>query len=214
MELKEINEMTRRSYNLAARKYHELFKDEMAQKAHDRKLLDDFSRWFTPDSILLDMGCGPSGHIGRYLFDKGLRVAGVDISEGCLEIASPYNPGMQFFGMDMADLAIEDGAIDGIIAFYSIIHTPKTHAAKLFREFHRVLKKGGKLLVTVKEGEKEERLNEFLGCKIDIHFAHFSQREIEACFADHGFKLLLLRTRAPLEEEIAVSRIYAIGEKR
>lgn len=214
MELAEINGMTRRSYDIAAGRYHELFKDEMARKAYDRQLLDEFSGWFTKDSILFDMGCGPSGHIGRWLFDKGLDVAGIDISGRCLEIASRHNPGMRFLGMDMSDLAIGDGEVDGIIAFYSIIHTPKVHVPRLFREFHRVLGKGGKLLVTVKEGGEEERLDEFLGFDTTIHFTHFRRREIETYFVEHGFKLLLLDSRAPIEEEIAVSRIYAIGEKR
>ncbi len=72
-KLKKINSMTCQAYNLLAAKYHELFKDEMSQKEYDRKLLDNFSQYFKPDSIIHDIGCGPSGHIGKYLFDKGLN---------------------------------------------------------------------------------------------------------------------------------------------
>ena len=70
------------------------------------------------------MGCGPSGHIGKYLFDKGLNVTGIDMSEKCIDIAKNYNRDMTFKRMDMMNLQVDDQSIDGIIAFYSIIHTP------------------------------------------------------------------------------------------
>jgi SAM-dependent methyltransferase len=196
-ELKKIHEMTRQSYNIVAEKYHELFKDEMHQKAYDRKFLDDFSRYFTRNAIIYDMGCGPSGHIGHYLHEKGVKVIGVDISEKCVEIASHYQPDMQFFCMDMANLDLEEQSIDGIIAFYSIIHTPKTYVPALFQEFHRVLKKGGKLLVTVKEGDEEGYLDEFLEYKTPIYFTHFIQEEIETYFVENGFSMLFLQNRIP-----------------
>jgi hypothetical protein len=37
----EINAKTRQAYNLAAKKYHELFHDEMNKKEYDRNLLDE-----------------------------------------------------------------------------------------------------------------------------------------------------------------------------
>ena len=36
------------------------------------------------------------GHIGRYLFNLGLNVYGIDISERCIELASIYNSEMKF----------------------------------------------------------------------------------------------------------------------
>ena len=39
----------------------------MQEKEYDRKLLDNFSNKFKKDNIILDAGCGPSGHIGRYI---------------------------------------------------------------------------------------------------------------------------------------------------
>jgi ubiquinone/menaquinone biosynthesis C-methylase UbiE len=213
IELNQINEFTRQSYNLVAKKYHKLFKDEMNQKKYDRKLLDDFSKYFSLDSKIYDMGCGPSGHIGRYLYDKGLKVIGIDISEKCIDIATNYNPGMQFQKMDMIHLEMQDQSIDGIISFYSIIHTPKNYINLIFQEFKRVLKQGGKLLVTAKEGEDEGFIENFLECKTSIYFTHFKKQEIEKYFLVNGFELLFLERRIPYEEEIAVYRIYGIGEK-
>jgi 2-polyprenyl-3-methyl-5-hydroxy-6-metoxy-1,4-benzoquinol methylase len=94
--LGSINEKTRQAYNLAAEKYHSLFHDEMKEKEYDRKLLDAFGNKFAPGSLIADAGCGPSAHIGRYLFDKGMKVFGIDISDHCVELAARFNPEMQF----------------------------------------------------------------------------------------------------------------------
>ena len=209
----EISELTRQSYNLVAERYHELFKDEMNAKEYDRKLLDQFSMYFTSESIIYDMGCGPSGHIGRYLYDKGFNVIGIDISENCIEIATNYNPGMKFLVMDMLKLDLKDETVDGIISFYSIIHTPHKYVNQLFQEFSRVLKVGGKLLVTVKEGGEEGLIDNFLESEASIYFTHFKAQDIEKHYVNSGFSLTFIESRKPYEDEIDVNRIYAIGEK-
>jgi len=109
-ELKQINEKIRKSYNLVAEKYHELFKDEMKHKEYDRVLLDKFASDFDSRSVICDLGCGP-GHITRYLFDKGLDVFGIDISEKCIQIARRENPKIRFQTMDMARLHAADESI-------------------------------------------------------------------------------------------------------
>ncbi len=211
-ELKQINEETRKSFNLAAEKYYELFKDEMKQKEYDRILLDKFAGSFDSKSIICDVGCGP-GHITRYLFDKGLNVFGIDISERCIQVARRENPKMRFRVMDMARLDIADESIDGIVSFYSIIHTPKRLVHILFHEFNRVLKKGGRLLVVVKKGNTEGYVDELEGFKTRLYFANFDEEELKGYFQTCGFALIFLETRQPYDFEIPVERIYALGEK-
>ena len=211
-DLKQVNEKTRKSFNLAAEKYYELFKDEMEKKEYDRMLLDRFASNFDSRSIICDVGCGP-GHITRYLFDKRLDVSGVDISEKCIEIARRENPKMRFQIMDMARLDIADESIDGIISFYSIIHTPKRFMHVLFCEFNRVLKKGGRILVVVKKGETEGYVDELEGFKTRLYFTNFTEEEVKSFLEANGFRVIFLETRQPYDFEIPVERIYAIGRK-
>ena len=212
-ELAEANENTKKSYDLVAEKYHELFKDEMKQKEFDRLLLDMFANYFDTESTICDMGCGPSGHIARHLYDKGLNVFGIDISEKCIEIAQRESPEMKFQTMDMTRLDIVDEAIDGIISFYSIIHTPKQFVEVLFSEFKRVLRKGGKILVVVKKGATEGYVDKLLGYKTRIYSTYFTEEEIKNFLEINGFKIILSKTRQPYAFEIPNERIYAIGEK-
>jgi len=211
--IETVNTKTRQAYNLAAQRYHELFHDEMSQKEYDRNLLDRFSNYFNKNSLICDAGCGPSGHIGRYVFDKGIPVIGVDIADRCIQLANENNPLMRFERCDMGELPFGDETFDGIIAYYSIIDTPRIHVGRFFREFHRVLKPGGRLLVAVKGGNTEGYLTDFLGIETEIYFTLFTQDEIEQYYEDGLFSIELLEQRNPYNFEINSERIFAIGRK-
>ena len=191
-----VSEKTRRAYDLVAARYHELF------AAH-----------FDGTSLVCDAGCGPSGHIGRHLFDKGIPVLGVDISGRCVELARAHNPDMRFERCDMAAMPFPDGKFGGVIAYYSIIDTPKRHVGVLFREMHRVLAPGGRLLVAVKAGTSEGYLTELLGTPTEIYFSLFTQDEIQRYFEEALFEVELLEQRDPYGAEIEVERIFAVGRK-
>jgi SAM-dependent methyltransferase len=211
--LEQINSKTRQAYNLLAQKYHDLFHNEMYEKEYDRKFIDSFISRFKKDAVILDAGCGPSGHIGRYIFDKGVQVIGVDLSEKCVEMARQFNPAMQFEIGDIGNLAFEDGLFDGVISYYSIIDTPKNYVHKIFNEFRRVLKPNGYLLVTVKAGATEGYIYHPLGDKVEIYMSLFSEEEISNYYTEAGFLLEFIEKRNPYDFEISNERIFAIGKK-
>ena len=205
--------MTRQAYNLAAQKYHDLFHNEMNEKEYDRNLLDSFAAKFNKDSIICDAGCGPSGHIGRYLFDKGINVVGVDVSEKCVELAQSNNPDVKFECADIGSMPFDDNTFNGLISYYSIINTPKIYVNKIFAEFRRVLKPDGYLLVAVKAGTTEGYIDDLLGIKARNYFSLFTKDEIVAYFSQAGFLLEFFDKRNPYDFEISNERIFAVGKK-
>jgi SAM-dependent methyltransferase len=213
MKIEEINELTKLAYEKTADKYHVNFKHEIEQKEYDRLLLDKFSSLLNDNSIICDAGCGPSGHIGKYLADKGHKIIGIDISQKCIEIASSYNPDLIFKTMDMMNTNFDDASFDGILSFYSIIYTPKEFINRIFAEFNRIIKPNGKLLIVIKKGTDEGFINDdwYEGNK--VYFTHFVESEIKEYFAANNFRLDFLDTREPYEFEFNVDRIYAIGTK-
>lgn len=212
-EAERAHKMARIAYDHVAWKYFRLFHDEMEQKEFDRRLIGSFCKGFPRDAVFCDAGCGPTALISRYLYRLGYQVFGIDLSEKCIEIARSNYPDIDFYLMDMANLSLADESVDGIIAFYSIIHTPKQVISQIFQECCRVIKDGGKLLVVVKEGEAEGYVSELLDEPVEIYLSEFREEEIAAYFTRSRFRLEYLSTRKAYDFEIEKARIYGIGRK-
>jgi SAM-dependent methyltransferase len=120
---------------------------------------------------------------------------------------------MQFCCEDIANMSFDPGYFDGVVSYYSIIHTPKKLINKIFDEFNRVLKSDGYLLVAVKAGSGENFLSELVGIKTEIYFSWFTEPEIEAYLTNAGFRIELLEKRNPYDFEIKNERIFAVGKK-
>jgi ubiquinone/menaquinone biosynthesis C-methylase UbiE len=211
--LRQIHSKTRVAYNIIAEKYHILFHNELNEKEFDRNLLDFFSSHFVSGCKICDAGCGPSAHIGKYISSKGLDVTGVDISDKCIEMASKMNTDMNFRHEDIAKMSFPDHYFDGLISYYSIINTPKSSIDIIFREFYRVIKPLGVLLVAVKAGTEEGFVSELLDEKTEIYFSYFTEKEIREYFVNNGFAVKSIERRYPYNFEIQNERIFAIGIK-
>jgi ubiquinone/menaquinone biosynthesis C-methylase UbiE len=102
---------------------------------------------------LLDAGCGP-GHWSDVLSDGDRReVVGVDGSGRFLESARRRFPGIGFLRADVSALPAGSASVGGLLAWYSIIHTAPADLPAVFREFARVLRPGGSLLLGHFDGE-------------------------------------------------------------
>jgi ubiquinone/menaquinone biosynthesis C-methylase UbiE len=213
VELGKINELTKIAYNRTAGKYLYHFKDEIIQKEYDRLILDRFSGIIKVDSMICDAGCGPAGHIGKYLAEKGHKVVGIDISQKCIDLATETHPEIEFRVMDISKTDFKDETFDAIISFYSILYTPKEHVNKIFAEFNRILKKGGKLLVVVKKGTEEGIIDDEWYEGNNVYFTHFVEEEIGEYLTNNNFKSDFMATRKPYDFEIDVERIYSISTK-
>lgn len=93
-----------------------------------------------------DLGCGP-GHVTAHLHGLGLTTFGVDLSSEMVALARRAHPDLRFDEGSMTALDLADGVLGGILAFYSVIHTPPRQLPVVFTEFQRVLAPGGHLLL-------------------------------------------------------------------
>ncbi|MFJ5985859.1 class I SAM-dependent DNA methyltransferase [Lentzea sp. NPDC092896] len=107
------------------------------------------------DGPVADLGCGP-GHLTAHLRSLGLDVFGLDLSPAMIAIAREAHPDLRFEVGSMAALDVEDGALGGILAFYSVIHMPPRELPAVFAEFFRVLKPGGHLMLGFFAGDDPE----------------------------------------------------------
>jgi 2-polyprenyl-3-methyl-5-hydroxy-6-metoxy-1,4-benzoquinol methylase len=122
------------SYDRVAEHYATHFADELAAKPLDRALLNCFAELV--NGPVADIGCGP-GNVARYLHDRGVPVVGIDLSEQMVAQARRLNPSLTFRRGTMLDLAIDEAAWGGIVAFYSIIHLEPEELPLAFRQSRR-----------------------------------------------------------------------------
>jgi ubiquinone/menaquinone biosynthesis C-methylase UbiE len=70
-----------------------------------------------------------------------------------IDVARRTHPQLRFEVGAMEDLPIQDAALGGLLAWYSLIHTAPGRLPSVVSEFARVLKPGGWLLTAFQAGE-------------------------------------------------------------
>jgi SAM-dependent methyltransferase len=66
----------------------------------------------------------------------------------------PARPDLRFDEGSLTAVDAADGALGGIVAWYSIIHMPPEELPVVFAEFRRVLAPGGHLLLAFQVGDE------------------------------------------------------------
>ena len=126
--------------------------------ARDRKV---FAPWFDRlaaalcgGARVLDLGAGP-GIDSAELRRRGLRPFSLDFSMGMLRAGAREFPGPRVQG-DARRLPMAVGSLEGVWANASLLHFSPDDAAAALDEIARVLKVGGLLFVTLKQGDGAE----------------------------------------------------------
>lgn len=201
------------SYDCVAEEYAAQFVDELAHKPLDRALLTCFAEQARGLGPVADVGCGP-GQIARYLHRLGLPVLGIDLSPQMVALARRLHPEMTFEQGTMLALAAADAAWGGIVAFYSIIHLPPDAVPAALREFHRVLRPGGLLLLAFHAGRERVHLDEWWGHPVALDFHYFEPAAVEGQLQAAGYVVEARIERQPYEAvEHPSRRAYLLARK-
>ena len=148
------DDATRATYDAVARDYARIVTGLDAEGPLDRAMLADFAD--RVDGPVADVGCG-TGRLTAYLAGLGIDVVGIDLSPGMIEVARQTYPTLRLEVGSMTALDLADGAVAGVLAWYSIIHTPLGGLPAVMSELHRVLTPGGHLLLGFQAGHDEHR---------------------------------------------------------
>ncbi len=142
------------AYDAVAVLYAELARDAFDAFPLDRAVLAAFAELVrtTGSGTVAELGSGP-GQTTAHLRDLGLDVFGVDLSPVMIDLAREAYPDLRFEHGSMDALDLADGALHGVVSWYSIIHTPPRDLPSYFAEFRRVLAPGGHLLLAFFESE-------------------------------------------------------------
>lgn len=153
---------------------------------------------------LLDAGCGP-GHWTEFLSRGDREVQGIDLSAAFIATAKTRHPGIAFEIGTLRDLPLDSGSVGGILAWYSLIHTPPSDVPEILAEFARVLVPGGSILIGFFDGEARE---EFAHAVAPAYF--WSATALADILADAGFAVVSSETRGRMPGEISVRQHGAL----
>ena len=201
-----MSERVRASFDRIAEQYAADFADELTRKPYDTALLRDFAGRCRGGPVL-DVGCGPAGHVGRFVANLGVRVIGVDLAPRSLTVARRLNdPSLGLVAADMRALPFASGSCAGLLAFYSLIYEADPSAA--LTELRRALRADGALLVAVHAGQGFSHYSEYKGQPVDVDLhLHapdvFAERVMRA-----GFAVDAVDVRPPYPFEHATQRLY------
>jgi SAM-dependent methyltransferase len=155
-EIDERHAVTAAAYDALSARYAEFVHGELSEPPLDRAVLAAFAEHVRAGGggLVADVGCG-EGRIGAHLADLGLDVTGIDLSPALIEIARATRPGLRFETGSMHALPLGDGALAGVVSWYSVIHAAPGDVPGYFAEFRRVLRPGGHLLAAFFEAVDE-----------------------------------------------------------
>ena len=145
----EHQDETKAAYDGVVELYASLFADRLETHPFSRNMIRTFAELVRETGNLraADVGCGP-GHLTAMLNELGLDARGFDLSPGMVDHARRARPELRFDEATMESLPLEDGTLGGVLAHYSMIHTPPGEVPALLAEQVRVLAPGGLLLVS------------------------------------------------------------------
>lgn len=118
----------------------------------DAALIADLLAELPADPTVLDVGCGDGA---RTLANLPADAVGLDFSRRGLELAANTVPGPRLVQGEMTALPVADDSVDGITAYHAVFHVPREHHPEVYVEFTRVLRPGGRMLMTLPNGRFE-----------------------------------------------------------
>jgi SAM-dependent methyltransferase len=190
----------RATYDAVAADYAALAEPEMARQPFDRAVLAVFAELVTVagGGTVADLGCGP-GRIAAHLHELGLDVFGVDLSPAMVAIARAAHPLLRFDEGSLADLRVT--GLAGVVAWYSIIHTPPAELPAVFEGFHGALAGDGLLLLAFHAGDDKRQLTEAYGHAVSAEAYRFPPDHLADLLRDVGFQMVAQLVREPHDGE-------------
>lgn len=146
-----------------------------------------FARILPPQSIVLDVGCGPAYDTQLLRQRFGLKAIGCDLSLAMMQAGNSVVPLAQ---ADMQQLPFADGACAGLWVCASLLHLPKTAVPAILTRFFNLLTPNGYLQLMVKEGKGEMWVSNAYGQQnADRFFSYWQMEPLLAHLTNAGFNI-------------------------
>lgn len=206
MNAGSATDSVREAYNTVAASYARLLADVSFESALDLAMVRQFADAVssgTPDAGILDAGCG-AGRMISHLETLGISdPEGVDLSEAMIEEARTAHPHRRFKIGDLSALPYPDRHFRGVLAWYSVIHTPPNQLPDVITELARVTRPGGHVLLGFQAGTGHRTLDRAYGHAVALTAYLHDPAAVAGHFVRHGFTIAaeLTREARPIEAQ-------------
>ncbi|KAH8162725.1 hypothetical protein CIB48_g5527 [Xylaria polymorpha] len=168
----DMKERLKASYDAMASTYNEWTIPHSKQRLeYLEKALERLSQTNEPAQLaFLELGCGCGLPITKKLLSyPGAKVTANDLSDTQIALAKEnltqgredgVAQRLELIPGDMNGLAFPDGSFDLVVAFYSIIHLPRSEQTALLERIARWLKPGGYFVANFPKEERESAVME------------------------------------------------------
>ncbi len=147
--------------------------------------LRTFTQALQPGARVVDIGCGPGRDVAL-LRQHGLRVIGVDLSQGMLREAQK-RVGGDLVQADMRALPFPDRSIDGVWLCAALLHIPWHQVDPTLREIRRVMRVGP-LYVSVPQARSSLQAG-WHGDNHPRYFTYFQPEQLRSFLENAGFSV-------------------------
>ena len=180
------------AYSARAAEYIALLGTMRAVHPSDRQLVSSWAELLMGDVI--DAGCGP-GHWTDFLRRCRANARGIDHVAEFVNSARENYPDSKFRVGSLEALDADNASVGGVLAWYSLIHHEPSTIQVPLREFHRVLRPGGELLIGFFEGPALEQFDHAVAPAYRWPVSALSE-ELDAA----GFDIIETHTRTTLTQ--------------
>lgn len=158
----------------------------------DRELavLEAFLESVSRTGRILDAGCGSGEPVLRRLrADTERRVVGLDFARAQLALAADAAPHAELVVGDMTALPFREGVFDAVTASNAVVHVPLSDHQRVVDEFARVLRPGGRLLLSEAPAEFDRETDDWLGAGVEMTWHMAGADATRDQLRDAGFRL-------------------------
>jgi ubiquinone/menaquinone biosynthesis C-methylase UbiE len=172
-------------------------------KYKDSKKIDYILDNIEKTDKILEAGCG-RGKINFKLADLGYNITGVDFSQGLIEQCVSFSKENEIAAItkfnvgDITCLPYKTSSFDVYMSFGVIEHFKKKDQEEIIKEAKRILKKGGRVVITVPNAYTPNVFSRFLIKIVKkmffneslVYQKNISTTKIKKMFGTHGFEML------------------------
>ena len=197
-------------YDLVAQDHHDWAQVTRAdERARYTALVVDA---LSPGAVILDLGCGSGVPTTRALAQH-FRVTGVDISQRQIELGRQNVPEAQFLQADATQLELSPHSLDAVVAFYSIIHVPRSEQPPLVRKIANWLRPRGLFVASLGTHAAETEIaDDFLGAR--MYWSGYDTATNRRMIEGAGFEILSSIEETEPEFGMEVTFLWVVARKK